>query len=151
MEVKAIEGLGKSIDAILVNGCLQNGDQMVLAGQQGPFATHIRQIYTPPANKDLRVKNAWVKHDRVKGATGVKVVGRGDDIEKSLAGMPMYIARKDDEVEYFKGELEEEIGDALDAIRTSSEGVYVQASTLGSLEALLEFLRLQISYKVICL
>lgn len=141
MEVKAIEGLGKSIDAILVNGCLQNGDQMVLAGQQGPFATHIRQIYTPPANKDLRVKNAWVKHDRVKGATGVKVVGRGDDIEKSLAGMPMYIARKDDEVEYFKGELEEEIGDALDAIRTSSEGVYVQASTLGSLEALLEFLR----------
>jgi len=141
MEVKAIEGLGKSIDAILVNGCLQNGDQMVLAGQQGPFATHIRQIYTPPANKDLRVKNAWVKHDRVKGATGVKIVGRGDEIEKSLAGMPMYIARKDDEVEYFKAELEDEIGDALDAIRTSSEGVYVQASTLGSLEALLEFLR----------
>lgn len=141
MEVKAIEGLGKSIDAILVNGCLQNGDQMVLAGQQGPFATHIRQIYTPPVNKDLRVKNAWVKHDRVKGATGVKVVGRGDEIEKSLAGMPMYIARKDDEVEYFKAELEDEIGDALDAIRTASEGVYVQASTLGSLEALLEFLR----------
>lgn len=141
MEVKAIEGLGKSIDAILVNGCLQNGDQMVLAGQQGPFATHIRQIYTPPANKDLRVKNAWVKHDRVKGATGVKIVGRGDEIEKSLAGMPMYIARKDDEVEYFKAELEDEIGDALDAIRTASEGVYVQASTLGSLEALLEFLR----------
>lgn len=141
MEVKAIEGLGKSIDAILVNGCLQNGDQMILAGQQGPFATHIRQIYTPPVNKDLRVKNAWVKHDRVKGATGVKIVGRGDEIEKSLAGMPMYIARKDDEVEYFKAELEDEIGDALDAIRTSSEGVYVQASTLGSLEALLEFLR----------
>jgi len=141
MEVKTIEGLGKSIDAILVNGCLQNGDQMVLAGQQGPFATHIRQIYTPPVNKDLRVKNAWVKHDIVKGATGVKVVGRGDEIEKSLAGMPMYIARKDDEVEYFKRELQEEIGDALDAIRTSSEGVYVQASTLGSLEALLEFLR----------
>jgi len=141
MEVKAIEGLGKSIDAILVNGCLQNGDQMVLAGQQGPFATHIRQIYTPPVNKDLRVKNAWVKHDRVKGATGVKIVGRGDEIEKSLAGMPMYIARKDDEVEYFKAELEDEIGDALDAIRTASEGVYVQASTLGSLEALLEFLR----------
>jgi len=141
MEVKAIEGLGKSIDAILVNGCLQNGDQMVLAGQQGPFATHIRQIYTPPANKDLRVKNAWVKHDRVKGATGVKVVGRGDEIEKSLAGMPMYIARKDDEIDYFKAELEDEIGDALDAIRTASEGVYVQASTLGSLEALLEFLR----------
>jgi len=141
MEVKAIEGLGKSIDAILVNGCLQNGDQMVLAGQQGPFATHIRQIYTPPVNKDLRVKNAWVKHERVKGATGVKIVGRGDEIEKSLAGMPMYIARKDDEVEYFKAELEDEIGDALDAIRTASEGVYVQASTLGSLEALLEFLR----------
>lgn len=141
MEVKAIEGLGKSVDAILVNGRIQNGDQMVLAGQQGPFATHIRQIYTPPANKDLRVKNSWVKHDRIKGATGVKIVGRGEEIEKALAGMPLYIARQDDEVEYFKAELEDEIGDALDAIRCSGEGVYVQASTLGSLEALLEYLR----------
>ena len=141
MEVKAIEGLGKSVDAILVNGKLKNGDMIVLGGQQGPICTHIKQIFTPPSNKDLRTKNAWVKHDKVRGATGVKIVGRGDEIEKALAGLPLYIARRDDEVDYYKNELEKEITTALKAIKLNSEGVYVQASTLGSLEALLEFLR----------
>ena len=55
--------------------------------------------------KDLRVKNQWVKHATVKGATGVKIVGR-DDLEKALAGLPLYVARRDDEVEYFKDLLE---------------------------------------------
>lgn len=141
MEVKAIEGLGKSIDAILVNGRIKNGDMIVLGGQQGPICTHIRQIYTPPSNKDLRTKNAWEKHSNVKGATGVKIVGRGDDIEKALAGLPLYVARREDEVDFYKNELEREIQHALKAIKLHSEGVYVQASTLGSLEALLEFLR----------
>jgi len=141
MEVKAIEGLGKSVDAILVNGRLKNGDMIVLGGQQGPICTHIRQIYTPPSNKDLRTKNAWEKHNNVKGATGVKIVGRGDDIEKALAGLPLYVARREDEVEFYKNELEREIQHALKAIKLHNEGVYVQASTLGSLEALLEYLR----------
>ena len=46
-----------------------------------------------------------MKHATVKGATGVKIVGR-DDLEKALAGLPLYVARRDDEVEYFKDLLE---------------------------------------------
>jgi translation initiation factor 5B len=38
-------------------------------------------------------------------------------------------------------ELERGLEDALKSIKLSDRGVYVQASTLGSLEALLEFLR----------
>ena len=106
MEVKAIEGLGKAVDAILVNGRLAAGDMVVLGGQTGPICTHIKQIYTPPANKDLRVKQQWVKHTKVKGATGIKIVGRGDEMDRALAGLPLYIARRDDEVEYFKDLLE---------------------------------------------
>ena len=64
MEVKAIEGLGKAVDAILVNGRLAAGDMVVLGGQSGPICTHIKQIYTPPANKDLRVKQQWIKHTK---------------------------------------------------------------------------------------
>ena len=120
MEVKAIEGLGKSVDAILVNGRLKNGDMIVLGGQQGPICTHIRQIYTPPSNKDLRTKNAWEKHNNVKGATGVKIVGRGDDIEKALAGLPLYVARREDEVEFYKNELEREIQHALKVSKNNS-------------------------------
>ena len=68
MEVKAIEGLGKAVDAILVNGRLAAGDMVVLGGQSGPICTHIKQIYTPPANKDLRVKQQWVKHTKELGS-----------------------------------------------------------------------------------
>jgi len=143
MEVKAIEGLGKAVDAILVNGRLAAGDMVVLGGQTGPICTHIKQIYTPPANKDLRVKQQWQKHAKIKGATGIKLVGRGDEMDKALAGLPLYIARREDEVEYFKELLEREISHALKSIKLNSEGVYVQASTLGSLEALLEYLRSQ--------
>lgn len=41
----------------------------------------------------------------------------------------------------FREEVAKELRSALSHIKLSSEGVYVQASTLGSLEALLEFLR----------
>ena len=40
-----------------------------------------------------------------------------------------------------KEEVEEFVSSSLKAIKLSERGVYVQASTLGSLEALLEFLK----------
>lgn len=40
-----------------------------------------------------------------------------------------------------RDEVAKELRSALSHIKLSSEGVYVQASTLGSLEALLEFLK----------
>lgn len=42
---------------------------------------------------------------------------------------------------YFKDELIHELKQTLNAIKLEEKGVYVQASTLGSLEALLEFLK----------
>lgn len=42
---------------------------------------------------------------------------------------------------YFREDCEAQLSKALMAIKKKPEGVYVQASTLGSLEALLEFLR----------
>lgn len=41
----------------------------------------------------------------------------------------------------YSDEVNKELRSALSHIKLSGEGVYVQASTLGSLEALLEFLR----------
>lgn len=51
------------------------------------------------------------------------------------------MAQKPDEVEILRDEVAKELKHALSGIRLSERGVYVQASTLGSLEALLEFLR----------
>jgi translation initiation factor 5B len=75
----------------------------------------------------------------VLGAQGVKIAGK--ELEKAMAGLPLFVANKPDEVEYFKDELQAMLKQALSSIKLSDTGVFVQASTLGSLEALLEFLR----------
>ncbi|CAF4985244.1 unnamed protein product, partial [Rotaria magnacalcarata] len=63
------------------------------------------------------------------------------DLEKSMAGLPLFVGRTDDEVDYFKNEIQTILKTALNSIRLKENGVYVQASTLGSLEALLEYLK----------
>lgn len=47
LEVKVIEGLGTTIDVILVNGVLNVGDTIVLSGFNGPIVTNIRALLTP--------------------------------------------------------------------------------------------------------
>ncbi|KAJ8617830.1 hypothetical protein MRB53_014016 [Persea americana] len=56
LEVKVIEGLGTTIDVVLVNGVLHEGDQVVFCGMQGPIVTTIRALLTPHPMKELRVK-----------------------------------------------------------------------------------------------
>ena len=42
-------------------------------------------------------------YKEVKAAQGVKIIGK--DLEKALAGLPLYVAHDDDEVEYYKVSL----------------------------------------------
>ena len=47
LEVKVIEGLGTTIDVVLVNGMIHEGDTIVLCGMGGPIVTQIRSLLTP--------------------------------------------------------------------------------------------------------
>ncbi len=62
-------------------------------------------------------------------------------MEKSIAGLPLFIVRKEDEIDYFKNEIEIMLKSVLNSIQLKDKGVYVQASTLGSLEAFLQLLK----------
>ncbi|OXA45806.1 Eukaryotic translation initiation factor 5B [Folsomia candida] len=139
LEVKAIPGLGTTIDVILINGFLRIGETIVVAGTEGPITTQIRSLLTPDGMKELRVKNTYVEHKEISGTIGVKIAAK--DFEKAIAGLSLVVAHQSDEVEFAKEEITRELKTALNSIRLSERGVYVQASTLGSLEALLEFLK----------
>ncbi|XP_041834672.1 eukaryotic translation initiation factor 5B isoform X1 [Melanotaenia boesemani] len=139
MEVKALPGMGTTIDVILINGRLREGETIIVPGVEGPIVTQIRGLLLPPPLKELRVKNQYEKHKEVSTSQGVKILGK--DLEKTLAGLPLLVAHRDDEVPVLRDELVRELKQTLSSIKLEEKGVYVQASTLGSLEALLEFLR----------
>ncbi|KAM9767062.1 eukaryotic translation initiation factor 5B isoform 2-T2 [Menidia menidia] len=139
MEVKALPGMGTTIDVILINGRLREGETIIVPGVEGPIVTQIRGLLLPPPLKELRVKSQYEKHKEVSTAQGVKILGK--DLEKTLAGLPLLVAHSEDEVPVLRDELERELKQTLSSIKLEEKGVYVQASTLGSLEALLEFLR----------
>ncbi|GAB1869576.1 Eukaryotic translation initiation factor 5B [Camponotus japonicus] len=139
LEVKALPGLGTTIDCILVNGMLKEGDTVIIAGTDGPIVTQIRSLLMPQPLKELRVKSAYIEHREVKAAQGVKIAAK--DLEKAIAGLNLQVAQKPDEVDVLKEEIAKELSSALGNIRLAERGVYVQASTLGALEALLDFLK----------
>ncbi|KAK9715519.1 hypothetical protein RND81_06G170500 [Saponaria officinalis] len=139
LEVKVIEGHGTTIDVVLVNGVLHEGDQIVVCGMQGPIVTTIRALLTPHPMKELRVKGTYLHHKEIKAAQGIKITAQG--LEHAIAGTGLYVVGPDDDLERITDLAKEDMDSVMSRIDKSGEGVCVQASTLGSLEALLEFLK----------
>ncbi|OSD01712.1 hypothetical protein PYCCODRAFT_1452538 [Trametes coccinea BRFM310] len=139
LEVKVIEGLGTTIDVVLSNGILHEGDKIVVCGLNGPIVTQIRALLTPQPLRELRIKSQYVHHKEVKAALGVKIVA--PDLEKAIAGSRLLVVGPDDDEEDLMDEVMSDLTTLLNSIDKSGRGVCVQASTLGSLEALLDFLK----------
>jgi len=139
LEVKVIEGLGTTIDVILSNGVLHEGDRIVLCGTNGAITTNIRALLTPAEMKELRVKSAYVHNKEVKAAMGVKI--SADGLDSAIAGSRLLVVGKDDDEEDLEDEVMSDLDNLMSRITKTGRGVSVQASTLGSLEALLEFLK----------
>ncbi|KZO93745.1 hypothetical protein CALVIDRAFT_566224 [Calocera viscosa TUFC12733] len=139
LEVKVIEGLGTTIDVILSNGILHEGDRIVVCGLNGPITTNIRALLTPQPLRELRIKGQYVHHKEIKAAMGVKLTAPG--LENAIAGSRLLVVGPDDDEEDMMEEVMSDLTSLLSSIDKSGRGVCVQASTLGSLEALLDFLK----------
>eukprot|EP01101_Sappina_pedata_P003817 TRINITY_DN153_c0_g1_i1.p1 TRINITY_DN153_c0_g1~~TRINITY_DN153_c0_g1_i1.p1 ORF type:complete len:961 (-),score=559.34 TRINITY_DN153_c0_g1_i1:13-2895(-) len=139
LEVKVVDGHGYTIDVILRDGELKEGDTIVLCGMQGPIVTNIRALLTPHANKEMRVAKGYQHNKSVRGAVGVKIAA--PDLEKAVAGTSLLVKGPNTDIEQLKEEAMSDFNSLLKSVDKSGKGVFVQASTLGSLEALLQFLQ----------
>lgn len=139
LEVKVIEGLGTTIDVILSNGVLREGDRIAVCGLNGPIVTNIRALLTPQPLRELRIKSQYVHHKQVKAALGVKICA--PELEKAVAGSPLFLIGPNDDEEEVKELVMADLAEMLASVDKTGQGVCVQASTLGSLEALLSFLK----------
>ncbi|PHT84620.1 hypothetical protein T459_13063 [Capsicum annuum] len=105
----------------------------------GPIVTSIRSLLTPDAMKELRVKGSYEHHKEIKAVQGIKITAQG--LEHAIAGTSLYVVGPDDDMEGIKEAVKGDMRSVMSRVDKCGEGVYVQASTRGSLEALLEFLK----------
>ncbi len=129
LEVKEEKGLGTTIDAIIYNGVIKEGDEIVVAGKKGAIITTVRALLKPKPLDEIRAPEE--KFKRIKSASaacGLKIVA--PNLEDAFAGAPIRVVSS----------LEEDIKKINEEmkinIETSEEGIVLKADALGSLEAL---------------
>ena len=137
MEVKEEPGYGSTIDTIIYDGIIRQGDTIVVGGTEEPIVTKVRALLIPEPLQEIRATRRFRAVDEVSAAAGVKIVAPG--LDKALAGAPIYVIENEDGIKKLKEQVKKEVEEVL--IETDREGVIVKADTLGTLEALVQFLK----------
>ncbi len=88
--------------------------------------------------KEMRVKNEYASHQEVKAAMGVKICAH--ELEHAVSGSQLFVCNQPQYLESLKDEVMADLASIVSKVSKTDRGLYVQASTLGSLEALLSFL-----------
>ena len=136
LEVKDERGFGATVDTVVYDGVIRNGDTVVVGGQNEPIVTEIRALLRPRPLAEIRTEKQFEKVGEIGAAAGVKIAA--PDLDEAMAGAPVRVVRDrtvDQVVEEVKAELAEI------EVDTSENGVVVKADTLGSLEAMANALR----------
>ena len=136
LEVKDERGFGATIDTVVYDGVVRNGDTIVVGGQDDPIVTEVRALLRPRPLEEIRTEKRFEKAAEVSAAAGVKIAA--PDLDTAMAGAPVRVVR-DRPLE----EVVEEVNAALAEIEvdTAEDGVVVKADTLGSLEAMANALK----------
>jgi len=135
LEVKEETGLGVTIDSIIYDGVLKEGDEIALMDSNNLVKTKIRSILKPLPLEEMRdSKHKFKKVDEVVAAAGIKIAA--PNLDNIVSGSPLRVLNDEEDVEQ---ELLQELEDL--EVSTDDEGLLVKADTLGSLEAVVHLLR----------
>ena len=139
LEVKNVQGRGMTIDIILTNGELCRGDKIILCGIKGePIITYIKTILTHSYSTR---KGEYIQTNKVRASMTCKI--DAPNLDGAISGSPVYVIKPNDSdecIEIYKKNVMHSLNLLKSKINNSGEGVYVNASSLGSMEALFEYL-----------
>jgi len=129
LEVKK-EKSGESVEAVLYDGFLKEGDEIVIASlHEEPIISKVRAVEEiEPLSFKYKPKK------EVSAATGIRL--HLTQKEGILSGMPFQ--KLENNLEEIKKDFRREISEAIELDKS---GIIVKADSLGSLEALLTLLR----------
>jgi translation initiation factor 5B len=136
LEVKDERGFGATIDVVLYDGTVREGDEIVVGGVEGPIVTEVRALLQPRDLAEIRTEKRFDRVEAVEAASGIKIAA--PDLDDALAGAPVRVVG-DREREAVVQDVQEELAEIQ--VATTDEGVVVKADTLGSLEAIAGTLR----------
>eukprot|EP01083_Nonionella_stella_P207561 753902_1 len=150
LEVKRTQGYGATIDVIVSNGTLRTDDKLVVCGMNGPIVTDIKALLLPHEAQEMRVKGEYRITNQVSASVGIRIAAV-EDLSSAVAGSPLFIVprkfkpkNKEKErrecIEQLKDEVQQSFTELFSSVDKHGRGVFVQASTLGALEALITFL-----------
>jgi translation initiation factor 5B len=138
LEVREETGLGLTLDTIIYEGSLKKTDTVVVGGLDDVVVAKIRTLLQPKALDEIRdPKEKFTQVDEVHAAAGVKIVA--PDIEKAVAGAPVYAVSNPEDLEAIKQKVRDEVSSIR--IQTDKSGIVLKTDTLGSLEAVAQFLQ----------
>jgi len=138
LEVREETGLGITLDTIIYEGVLKKTDTIVIGGLDGVIVAKIRALLLPKPLDEIRdPKEKFTHVDIVHAAAGVKIVS--PDIEGAVAGAPVYAVESPEKLEEIKKKVRDEVSSIR--IHTDKSGIIVKTDTLGSLEAVTQFLQ----------
>jgi translation initiation factor 5B len=130
LEVKEERGLGQTIDVILYDGELRQGDTIALGTKGQPLITKVKAILKPKALDEIRdPRDKFDRMREISAAAGVKLLCQS--LEGVVAGAPLRAIKGD------RGAVLKEIADETKInIEIVDNGLMIKADALGSLEAL---------------
>ncbi len=117
------------VEAILYDGSLDEGDELVIASFNEPIISKVRAL-----QEILPLSSKFAAAEHVLAASGVRM--QLTNKEGILPGMPFQEVT--DDIEHVKAAFKKDISHVL---HLDNEGIVIKADSLGSLEALITLLK----------
>lgn len=137
LEVSEEPGLGKVLKCIHVDGVIRVGDTVIGVGGDGLIRGHVRAILMPAPLEEIRDPRRKFKSiSESVPAAGIIINAPG--LENVYAGSTIYSLSREADIEEYGRRLLKEVESIK--VDTDAVGVVVKADTLGSLEAMVNYL-----------